>query len=92
MPQQALIGEVAGLFAGRPVDHWRDLLQAVDCCFEVLLTAEQLAGQQQFAARAAIDDAGPTYPAWIDGRAVVTPKDFETVEDAGNLAWRKNPD
>jgi hypothetical protein len=69
------------------VDFWRDLLKDVDCCFEVLLHADQLAQQSQFASRAAIGADGPGYPVHIDQQAVATAIDFEQVANIQLLRW-----
>jgi len=87
MPQRELIDEVAALIAARPLAYWKELLNPVDCCFEVLFTPAQLAGQAQFAARAALNADGPTYPARIDRQAVPIASDFEQIDDPRELGW-----
>jgi crotonobetainyl-CoA:carnitine CoA-transferase CaiB-like acyl-CoA transferase len=66
LPQTALIGELAALFAGGSRADWEALLGPVDCCFAVVLTPEEMPGHPQLAARgllgrfpARIDDATP---------------------------------
>jgi len=54
MPQQALIGELAAMFATRPAAHWSALLDPVDCCFEVVVPFEDLPDHPQVAARGQI--------------------------------------
>ena len=88
MPQQALIGEVAALIASQSCGEWQALLDGVDCCFEVLLTAGELAAQPQLAARAAIDAAGPRYPAWIDGQPLAIATDPQPIASARDLDWQ----
>ena len=87
MPQTALIEEVAGLIASRSVNHWRDLLDAIDCCFEALFSADDVAQQAQLKSRRALTAAGPTYPAWIDQQAVETATDFEQLAASEPLRW-----
>jgi crotonobetainyl-CoA:carnitine CoA-transferase CaiB-like acyl-CoA transferase len=87
MPQQALIGELAALFATQPRDHWQARLDGIDCCFEVLLADGDLAAQPQFAFRAAIDADGPRYPAWIDGRAIETGTEPRQISSPNDLDW-----
>jgi crotonobetainyl-CoA:carnitine CoA-transferase CaiB-like acyl-CoA transferase len=87
MPQRQLIDEVAALIATRPLAYWQDLLNPIDCCFEVLFTPAQLARQAQFEARAALNADGPTYPARIDQQAVVTASEFEQIDDIRDLGW-----
>ena len=88
MPQHQLIDEVSALFTTRPLAYWQDLLDPVDCCFEVLFTAGQLARHPQFEARAALNANGPTYPARINQQAVATAIDFEQIDDPRQLDWR----
>ena len=85
MPQQALIAELAELFAGESRDFWQARLDPVDCCFEVLFDTPSLAQQPQLAARRAVTAAGPTYPAWVDGQPVEVSEDFESADE---LCWR----
>ena len=40
MPQQALIAEVAEVFAQQPRAHWQSLLDQADCCFEILFSSK----------------------------------------------------
>lgn len=54
MPQRALIDELTALFASRPVEHWLELLGAVDCCFEAVEPFETLPDHPQVAARGQI--------------------------------------
>ncbi|MBI1209788.1 MAG: CoA transferase [Azospirillum sp.] len=51
MPQTALIGELSTLFATRSLRHWQGLLDGVDCCFEAVVEAGELADHPQVAAR-----------------------------------------
>jgi crotonobetainyl-CoA:carnitine CoA-transferase CaiB-like acyl-CoA transferase len=88
MPQRQLIDEVSALFASRPLAYWHDLLNPVDCCFEVLFTPAQLARHPQFEARAALTTEGPTYPARINQQVVATALDFEQIDDLRQLGWR----
>jgi crotonobetainyl-CoA:carnitine CoA-transferase CaiB-like acyl-CoA transferase len=54
MPQQALIDELAAMFATRPLEHWTGLLDPVDCCFEAVEPFEALPDHPQVAARGQI--------------------------------------
>ena len=81
MPQTALIAEVAALFAGRPLSHWRRALDDVDCCFEPVWEHAELIDHPQVAARHMIrredwpDGLMQTsFPAWIDGEPPASPK------------------
>jgi len=88
MPQRQLIDEVSALIATRPLAYWHELLNDIDCCFEVLFTPAQLASHAQFEARAALTADGPTYPARINQQAVATAVDFEQIDDIQLLGWR----
>jgi alpha-methylacyl-CoA racemase len=88
MPQRALIEEVARLFSEHPLAHWQALLDPIDCCFEALLGAADLARHPQFEARRALTPDGPCYPAWIDDNPLELETEFETIA-AGELPrWR----
>lgn len=72
MPQKGLIAEVAALFASRDRAHWQRLLDPVDCCFEALLTMEEVAAHPQVAARGLLSGQGALvqalFPALLDGQ------------------------
>ncbi|SDH37760.1 CaiB/BaiF CoA transferase family protein [Roseospirillum parvum] len=51
MPQTDLIGEVADLFAAHPLAHWQAVLAEADCCFEPLLTPEEVRRDPHVVAR-----------------------------------------
>jgi crotonobetainyl-CoA:carnitine CoA-transferase CaiB-like acyl-CoA transferase len=87
MPQKRLIKEVAGLIATGSVNHWCDLLDDIDCCFEALFSADDIARQEHLKSRRALSAAGPTYPAWIDQQAVETATDFEELEAGATPNW-----
>ncbi|MCP4469561.1 MAG: CoA transferase [Gammaproteobacteria bacterium] len=88
MPQKALIEEVAGLVASRSVNDWRDLLDDIECCFEVLFSVDEIAQQAQLKSRQALTGAGPTYPAWIDRQAVETATDIEQLDASEPPRWQ----
>ena len=74
-PQSDLIAEVAALFAGQPLSHWRRVLDDVDCCFEPVLEHAELADHPQVATRQMVrreewPDAlmQTSFPAWINGK------------------------
>ena len=90
MPQQALIAEVAHVFAQKPRAHWCTHLEQIDCCFEILFSSAELAQQPQFEFRQAISAAGPTYPAWINQQAVKIVEDFEEVTTPDQLHWNSS--
>ncbi len=87
MPQHNLIGEVAEIISKHPHTHWRELLDNVDCCFEVLFTGDDLAQHAQFKSRQALTGNGPTYPAWINQQPVKISPDFEQIESNDQPRW-----
>ena len=87
MPQTGLIEEVARLIESRGVCDWRNLLDDIDCCFETLFSADDVAQQAQLKSRRALTSEGPTYPAWIDQQAVETATDFEQLATSEPLRW-----
>lgn len=51
IPQKALIGEVEALFAAHPLAHWQAVLAEADCCFEPLLSPEEVRRDPHVVAR-----------------------------------------
>ncbi len=87
MPQQDLIAEVAEIILQQPQSHWRELLENVDCCFEILFSVDDLAQHAQFESRQAITESGPAYPAWINQQPVKISADFEEIKSSDQLHW-----
>ncbi|MBT8437044.1 MAG: CoA transferase [Gammaproteobacteria bacterium] len=87
MPQQDLIAEVAEIISQHSQSHWRELLDNVDCCFEILFTVDSLARHAQFESRQAITDNGPAFPAWINQQPVNISVDFEEIKSSDQLRW-----
>jgi alpha-methylacyl-CoA racemase len=87
MPQLDLIEAVAAVIVTRSQAHWRELLDPVDCCFEILFNGDELAQHGQFEFRQALDENGPTYPAWINQQAVEISADFEQLAKGTAPHW-----
>ena len=87
MPQQDLIAEVAEIISQHPRSLWQQLLDNVDCCFEILFTVDGLARHAQFVSRQAITDNGPTHPAWINQQPVKISANFEAIKSSAHLHW-----
>ena len=87
MPQHELIAGVAAVIESRPGPHWQELLDDVDCCFEILYEPDELATHPQFEHRHALDVNGPQYAAWIDGQPVALADEPEMLESAHQLQW-----
>ncbi len=85
--QDDLIRELEALFASRSLAHWQRLLDGVDCCFEPVLTAEEIRRQPQLRARGMIGEEGPAAPLHLDGEPLpVSAPPQEEAPDAP-LAW-----
>jgi alpha-methylacyl-CoA racemase len=75
-PQTELMADVAALFARRDGKDWQELLTNADCCFDLLLTEEEVLTEPQFLDRGVLhhhaDGARPQLqvgqPAWLDGQ------------------------
>jgi len=51
LPQKHLSAEVEALFDSRPLSHWESVLQDIDCCFQPVLTPEEVLAHPQVLAR-----------------------------------------
>ncbi len=88
MPQRALIAEVAEHITQYPLDHWHQLLDAVDCCYAPLLTPGELSANPQIQARHSLSESGPNYPGWINDAAVEIDACITEIEHLQSLNWR----
>jgi crotonobetainyl-CoA:carnitine CoA-transferase CaiB-like acyl-CoA transferase len=88
MPQRALIAEVAEHITQYPLDHWHQLLDAVDCCYAPLLTPGELSANPQIQARHSLSESGPNYPGWINDTAVEIDACITEIEHLQSLNWR----
>ena len=98
LPQTALIGEVAAMFEGKPLDHWEKLLGDVDCCYYAVLDYAEAAADPHVAARGLMTGGvhdgetwtGVLFPAHVDGKG---PKDRPSVSEidveTAVSRWRK---
>ncbi|MGF1639728.1 MAG: CaiB/BaiF CoA transferase family protein [Rhodospirillales bacterium] len=72
MPQTTLTGEVAALFASRPLAHWEAVLADADCCFQAVLDYPEVAVHPHIAARGLVRRSDGIvdvlFPAYVDGR------------------------
>ena len=85
MPQQQLITEVAEIIDKKPLTHWNDLLNDVDCCYEAVYSPTALHQHLQIAAREALDEHGPAWPGWINGKPASV--EYALIE-TDQLDWR----
>ena len=71
LPQTALIDDVGGMFAQRPLAHWDELLRAADCCYQGVLRLDEVPEHPQIRARGLIDRqeriTDVLFPAHVDG-------------------------
>ena len=99
VPQVALINEVKRLFESQPLNHWCNLLDSIDCCFEpVLETADIISHPQVIARHLLSENDWPDpliqvlRPTWIDDSAPKprpAPK-YCSVSDV-KTAWDTKP-
>ena len=87
MPQDELIAEVAAVIAAQSRDHWQTLLDNVECCFEILLSPNDLANHRQLDFRQALNQNGPNYPAWINRQPLQVAIGLEQIDTPENLGW-----
>ena len=71
LPQTALIKEISELFKTQTLSHWNGLFKNIDCCYEPILLADEVAKHPQAIARNALDGSNPRYPAWINKSPVI---------------------
>jgi crotonobetainyl-CoA:carnitine CoA-transferase CaiB-like acyl-CoA transferase len=88
MPQRELIAEVAEHITQRPLNHWHQLLDVVDCCYAPLLTPGGLSENPQIQARHSLSESGPNYPGWINDAAVEIEVSITEIEHLQSLNWR----
>lgn len=71
LPQTALIGEVARLFASRSLAEWDAILAPADCCYQAVLDLSEVPEHPQVRARGMIERRGQftdvLFPALVDG-------------------------
>jgi crotonobetainyl-CoA:carnitine CoA-transferase CaiB-like acyl-CoA transferase len=96
LPQSELIGEVAALFASRPLAHWSALLEDVDCCFHPVMEPLELPEHAQLRARGLVRAGeGPEplvevlFPAFLDGAGPAPRKPLHEAQVAAVLeSWQ----
>ena len=71
LPQTSLTKELSDLFKMNTLAHWNDLFEEVDCCYEPILLADEVARHPQVIARDSLNGANPRYPAWINNTPVI---------------------
>ena len=92
LPQDGLIGDVAALFASRPLAEWQAVFDGVDCCWQPVLEAEELLADPQAQARGLLrrtgDLAEALFPALIDSAAARPRVPLEEVAvDTALRSW-----
>lgn len=99
MPQDALIGELRGLFKTDTRDGWVARLAATDCCFEPLLTPEEVPTWGHATARQLLEPAqglshpvDVRFPARLDGQCP-RPRQPWREDDATRVSrrWQSLP-
>ena len=71
LPQTDLIQAISELFKTKPLSHWNDVLNGVDCCYEPILFPDEVITHPQVIKRDALNDVYPRYPAWINDVPVI---------------------
>ena len=79
LPQTALIEEISELFKTQTLYHWNGLFKNIDCCYEPILLADEVAKHPQAIARNALDGANPRYPAWINKSPVINDENYHII-------------
>jgi alpha-methylacyl-CoA racemase len=87
LPQTALIADVAGLFASRPIAEWDAILTSADCCYQGVLELSEVPEHPQVRARGMIERHGRftdvLFPAFVDNvpPSARRPPEEATVEE-----------
>jgi crotonobetainyl-CoA:carnitine CoA-transferase CaiB-like acyl-CoA transferase len=96
MPQQALISELAAMFATRPLAEWQAILDGTETCFHAVVSHTEIQRHQHVQERKMLEVRAGTdgfvdvlFPAWIDGRPPVTRRPVREIDIATAAAlWR----
>ncbi|MGK0271996.1 MAG: alpha-methylacyl-CoA racemase [Cocleimonas sp.] len=84
LPQTLLIQDISNLFKGETLAYWNDFFKDIDCCYEPILLADEVARHPQVIARNALDEANPRYPAWINNAPVINEESCSTIDIINN--------
>jgi len=87
LPQTSLIREVSDLFKTKTLSYWDSIFKDVDCCYEPILLAGEVATHPQVIARGALSGFNPRYPAWINGSAVINEESCDDFDDSLSIEW-----
>lgn len=86
LPQKDLTRDLQQMFANQPQAHWKTIIGDVDCCFEIIPNACDIASHPQLKARAIMHSNGPAYPAWVNDSSPNTYLAPEVI--SGPVNWR----
>lgn len=85
LPQKDLTRDLQLMFASHSQAHWKTLLADVDCCFEPIPNACDIAAHPQLKARAIMHKNAPAYPAWVNDSS---PNNYAAPEAiTGPVKW-----
>jgi alpha-methylacyl-CoA racemase len=93
LPQTELIGEVAAVFATQPLSHWDPLLTEADCCYQPVISHDQVPDHPHVRARGLVgqlgDDTEVLFPVFVDGEPPQQRAEVAFIDpDAVAASWR----
>ncbi len=87
LPQSSLIREVSDLFKAESLYYWNEVFERVDCCYEPILMADEVAGHPQVISRKNFQGANPRFAAWINDEPVDTSEEVQLMDDGEAIRW-----
>ncbi|MEB8434346.1 CoA transferase [Cocleimonas sp. KMM 6892] len=87
LPQTSLIQSLSDMFKSETLSHWNVLFENVDCCYEPILLADEVAKHPQVISRNNLKDANPQFAAWVDGQAVETADALTLIDNVDDINW-----
>ena len=88
LPQTSLIQEVASLFKSQPLSHWNSIFENVDCCYEPILLADEVAQHPQIVYRGNLKNSNPQFAAWVNDQPIETVEEFDIVDNESGIDWK----
>jgi len=88
LPQSNLIESLRQLFAGHPLAYWQGLLGPVDCCFEAVLSPDEVAMHPQLQARSILSGLEPCQPVCVEGQPPAQAPALHELSDSEPPCWQ----